>query len=283
MWVAASSGGAVAQTAPSWADSGRLLATGGVSQVEGQAGGGLVPWAVIAGYGTRDAVGGTAHGTEIRTSNYNLWTAGAAVGLFNRIELSYTHQVFDTGAAGRRLGLGTGYTFVQEIAGAKVRLAGDVIYGPAWMPQISLGGQYKFNNRGPILHAIGAKSDKGADLYISATKLWLQESLIVNATIRLTRANETGVLGFGGDRDNTYHPQFETSIARMLGPDFAIGAEYRTKPSNLKFSRESDWWDIFIAFFPSKNVAASLAYVNLGTIAGRKEQHGAQISGQIGF
>ena len=31
----------------------RLLATGGVSQVEGAGGGGLVPWALIAGYGTR--------------------------------------------------------------------------------------------------------------------------------------------------------------------------------------------------------------------------------------
>ena len=35
----------------------RLIATSGVSQIEGAAGGGLVPWAVIAGYGTRDQFG----------------------------------------------------------------------------------------------------------------------------------------------------------------------------------------------------------------------------------
>jgi hypothetical protein len=33
------------------ADNGRLLATGGVSSLEGAAGGGITPWAVLAGYG----------------------------------------------------------------------------------------------------------------------------------------------------------------------------------------------------------------------------------------
>ena len=34
-------------------DGGKLLATGGVSQVEGAGGGGLANWALITGYGTR--------------------------------------------------------------------------------------------------------------------------------------------------------------------------------------------------------------------------------------
>ena len=36
-------------------DQGKLLATGGVSQVEGAGGGGLVPWALITGYGSVDS------------------------------------------------------------------------------------------------------------------------------------------------------------------------------------------------------------------------------------
>ncbi len=268
---------------PTLADSGRLKATSGVSQIEGSAGGGLVPWAVIAGYGTADAIGGSAHGTEIRTNNYNLWATGAAIGLFNRGELSFTHQEFDTQAAGRRLGLGAGYAFHQDVVGAKIRVVGDVVYGPAWLPQIALGAQYKVNDRKAILHAIGAKSDHGVDFYASATKLWLQESLVLNATIRLTRANETGLLGFGGDRHDAYRPEFETSIAAMLSPSVALGAEYRTKPSNLRLSRESDWYDVFIAWFPTKHISGSLAYVNLGTIAGRKNQNGIQLSAQVGF
>ena len=35
-----------------WFDQGKLLATGGVSQVEGAGGGGLGAWALISGYGS---------------------------------------------------------------------------------------------------------------------------------------------------------------------------------------------------------------------------------------
>jgi len=43
--------------------SNKLLLTGGVSQVEGAAGGGLTPWAVIGGYGTNNEIGGNIHYT----------------------------------------------------------------------------------------------------------------------------------------------------------------------------------------------------------------------------
>ena len=81
-----------------WFKSGRLLATTGVNQVEGAGGGGLVPWAVITGYGTRDAIGGNVHGTVVRTGNYMLSTVGAAAGLYDRVELSYARQWFDARA-----------------------------------------------------------------------------------------------------------------------------------------------------------------------------------------
>ena len=66
----------------------RLLVTGGAHQVEGSGGGGLVPWALIAGYGTRDQVGGSAFATRVRTDDFTLSSGGVAVGLFDRIELS---------------------------------------------------------------------------------------------------------------------------------------------------------------------------------------------------
>ncbi len=45
-----------AQAAPG----GRLIATGGAMTVEGAAGGGIVPWALLAGYGENQQFGGTA-------------------------------------------------------------------------------------------------------------------------------------------------------------------------------------------------------------------------------
>ena len=47
-------------------DQGTLLATGGVSQVEGAGGGGLASWALVTGYGTDNGVG--AKGTRITVS-----------------------------------------------------------------------------------------------------------------------------------------------------------------------------------------------------------------------
>src|SRR6476660_8168299 len=72
----------VATLAPAQAqqrpDSGKLLATGGVSQLEGAGGGGLTPWALIAGYGTRDSYGANVHATAIRTQDHALYTQGFA-------------------------------------------------------------------------------------------------------------------------------------------------------------------------------------------------------------
>src|ERR1700753_2930791 len=84
-------------------DSGKLLATAGVSQVEGAGGGGLVPWALITGYGTRDGIGANAHVTYVHLPDFTLATEGVAAGLSDRLELSYAYQGFDTGATGARL------------------------------------------------------------------------------------------------------------------------------------------------------------------------------------
>src|ERR1700761_2883720 len=157
-------------------DSGKLLATGGVSSLEGAGGGGLATWALITGYGTRDGFGANAHGTFIRTGDYSLWTGGVAVGLWDRVELSYTHQEFDTQHVGALLGLGQGFTLDQDVLGAKVKIVGDAVYDQdSWLPQIAAGVQYKHNDRGWLVKAIGARSDDGTDFYLTATKLFLAQ------------------------------------------------------------------------------------------------------------
>jgi hypothetical protein len=265
-------------------DSAKLLATGGVSQIEGAGGGGLVPWALITGYGTRDAVGANVHYTYVGLSDFSLNTGGVAVGLFDRVELSYARQAFNTKDAGALLGLGQGFTFHQDIVGAKVRLFGDAIYDQdRWLPQVAIGIQYKANDRHDVLTAIGAKDDEGVDYYIAASKLFLAQSVLVNATLRETRANQYGILGFGGDKNDDYKLQFEGSVAYLLSRQLAIGAEYRTKPDNLGFAKEENAGDIFAAFFLNKNISLTAAYTMLGDIATLKEQNGFYISLQAGF
>ena len=279
---------AISVTGSAFADEpttgGKLLLTGGVSEIEGAAGGGLTPWAVIGGYGTASQLGANAHGTYVRTQDFALSTYGVAVGVANRVEFSVAHQIFDTRNAGATLGLGSNFKFTQDIVGMKVRLFGDAVLDQdTWVPQVAAGIQFKHNNQGDIVRAVGADSDSGTDFYLSATKLLLAQSVLLNGTLRFTKANQFGLLGFGGDRSNAYHPEWEMSAAYMLSKSFVVGAEYRTKPDNLGFAREQNAYDAFIAWAPNKHISLTLAYVALGDIATFTNQRGAYVSVQAGF
>lgn len=266
------------------AGDGRLLATGGASQIEGAAGGGLVPWAVLAGYGTDDQQGGVAFVTTVRTDDYGLDVIGAAWSWNNRIELSIARQTFSLDTLRDTLSLPTA-RFRQDVLGAKLRLRGDLVYGRG--PQISLGVQAKRQLDFQVPSLVGARDDDGIDVYVSASRLMLAaaggRNLLLNGTLRATRANQTGLLGFGGDRRSGYSVVAEGSAAVLLDPRWAVGIEYRQKPDNLGFAREDDWRDVFVAWFPNKHVAVVGAWADLGDIATLKHQRGAYLSVQASF
>lgn len=262
---------------------GRLLATGGVTGIEGAAGGGLTPWAVIGGYGTRDQIGANAFYTRVQSSAYHLDAYGVMVGIFDRVELSAARQRFNTEAVGAALGLGRDFTFTQDVFGVKVRLLGDAVLDQdTWIPQVSAGVQYKRNHERDIVQAVGARDHQGVDVYASATKLILDYNLLVNATARLTKANQLGILGFGG-RDDRYRLQGEASVGYLLSRTLLVGAEYRMKPDNLAVAKEDDWYDVFVAWVPSKHVSVTAAYARLGNIVTEDDQNAAYLSVQIGF
>jgi hypothetical protein len=271
------------RTWPSF-DGGKLLATGGVSQVEGAGGGGLPAWAMITGYGTDDGIGANIHYTAVPLPDYSLQSAGVAVGLYDRLELSYAWQAFDTQDVGATLGLGRGFTFHQNIFGAKLKVIGDAIYDQdSWVPEISVGLQHKENDRAAIIAAVGGKNSVGTDYYVAASKLFLAESLLVNVTLRETKANQLGILGFGGDKHNDYSSQFEGSAAYLFSRDFAVGAELRTKPSNLGVAHEGAAWDVFAAWFFNKHLSLTAAYADMGNIVIQNRQQGAYLSLQAGL
>lgn len=268
-------------------DMGKLLATGGVSQVEGAGGGGIVPWALITGYGTQDSYGANVHYTKIGTQDYALDTAGVAVGFADRVELSFAAQDFSGTAAALN-----GVHLKQDIFGVKLRVAGDAVYDQdSAMPQLAVGVQVK-QNKGitglggvTSVKQLGAKSESGTDVYLAATKIYLEQSVLLNATLRMTKANQMGLIGFGGDKSDSYKPMLEVSAAYLLNRHVALGAEYRKKPNNLNVDNEKDYADLFVAFFPSKNVSITAAYASLGdiTVLNNKQQNGYYLSLQAGF
>ena len=64
-------------------------------------------------------------------------------------------------------------------------------------PQLTLGAEWKHLNPGssvvPIVAGVSSKTS-GVDLYVSTTKLFLGPGVLVNATLRATRANQNGWL-----------------------------------------------------------------------------------------
>jgi hypothetical protein len=260
---------------------GKLLLTNGISSLDGAAGGGLTPWAVIAGNETKNGVGIAAHLTRVPVKSYDYGDVGLAVGFRDRVELSYTHQSFDTNKVGGLLGLGNNYKFTQDVFGAKLRVAGDLVYDA--IPAIAIGAQYKKSNNDAIVRVLGARHAAGIDYYATASKLFLSRSILISATARLTKANQMGLLGFGGTTKAGATLQFEGSAAWQLSRRLAIGGEYRRKPNNLKVAREDDWYDLFAAFAITRNLTATLAYADLGSVATVKGQRGTFLQLQAAF
>ncbi|WP_372826188.1 DUF3034 family protein [Polaromonas sp.] len=285
------------------AETGKLLLTGGVSSIDGAAGGGLTPWAVIGSNATEGETGGTAFVTTARTKDYGLNIVGASVGINDRYELSIAQQDLKTGVTGTGLGL-PGLHLKQTILGAKIRVAGDaVLDADTLMPQVAVGVEYKTLGSTGLdgtLRALGAKRE-GVDVYVSATKLFLGQSLLVNGTLRATKANQNGLLGYGatlgGGSNNSYSLQPEFSVAYLISKNVAVGAEYRFMRNKLETAgraaglgnglRSEDWKDVFIAWAPNKNVSVTLAYVDLGVIVpattASRKQTGYCLSAQVAF
>ena len=285
---------ACAAPLPAVAADGKLLLTGGVSSIDGAAGGGLTPWAMIGSYGSEGQWGATAFLTRVQTRDYALDDFGAAAGFGERFELSLARQSFDTKDTGTALGA-PGLRLKQNIFAAKLRLLGDaVLDSDTWVPTVAVGVEAKRLDAGalaPTLAALGA-SDHGTDLYASATKLFLAQGVLANLTLRYSKANQNGLLGFGGTAHGRASLLPEVSLAWLLSRRVAIGAEYRAKPDKLNPSalgaglREDDWKDLFIAWAPNKTVSLTAAYVDLGRIVPavqKRRQTGGYLSLQLSY
>lgn len=254
------------------AEKSKVIATGGATTIEGSAGGGIVPWAVINGYASSDQWSFTAMNTAVYVDDFTLHSIGASLSIDNRFELSIAKQTFDLDTLGGKLG--------QDIVGVKYKLVGEVLYTS--MPQISLGLQYKRVDDFALPQAVGARNDWGVDIYLAASKVYFDaiagRNLVTNLTLRATKANQTGLLGFGTATNNHYQLQAEASIAVLLTDNIALGYEYKQKPDQLGFAEENDWQDIFIAWFVNKHLSVVGAYVDLGSIAGFEQQQGWYLS-----
>jgi hypothetical protein len=203
----------------------------------------------------------------------------------NRLELSLSRwslKLSDQALPGKSLEMST--------LGAKWRITGDAVYDQhVWWPQISAGAQYKQADDTALLQALGARSFSDVDVYVSATKVWLGalagRHVLANLTLRSTRANQFGLLGFGGPGHEARSLVAEASVAVMPRDDLALGVEWRQRPNNLAAPgfEEQAARDVFLAWFASRHLSLTAAWVDLGNIATLPQQRGWYLSGQAAF
>ncbi len=284
------------------AETGKLPLTGGVTSIEGAAGGGLTPWAVIGTGATEGEVGVAVTASRAVTRDYALNVTGVMLGWRDRVELSYARQSFDASPAVALNGIAPFGVQPSEqlgldVVGAKLRVAGEaVLDADTWMPQVAVGVQHKQlspGSLGSVVDFLGARRS-GTDVYVSATKLFLAPGLLANLTVRSTNANQGGLLGFGasGPGRSSRSLQPELSVGWLVRRDLVVGAEVRFKPNNLEALgraaglgdalREDRWQDVFVAWSPTRHLTVTAAWVQLGRVVpgitdGRR-QSGAYLS-----
>lgn len=277
------------------ADEGKLHLTAGFSDLEGAGGGGLVPLAFITGYGSNLSWGANAHFTNIQLRDLHLYTYGVSAGGLDRFEFSVTRQQLDfTSTALDGLGV------KQDVYGLKVKLFGDAVYGQdSILPQVAVGAQYKHNDGIKNAEAVGlpglinpqqlgAQAEHSTDVYLAVTKVFLGQSLLVNAVVRETKANQFGLLGFGGDRHRGYSTKPEGTVAYLVTRKLAVGGEIRTGPHNLNVDDQTNAWTLFVGWTPTKNLSLVAAYLNIGSVLApvttvSRHQDGPYLSVQAGF
>jgi hypothetical protein len=254
------------------AGDGKLIGTAGLNQIEGSGGGGIVPWATLAGYDSQEQISVNAFTTQVNVDDYRLNILGMSASFYDRIEVSLAQHILDLTTLGGDI--------KQDIYGLKYRLYGDVVYS-TW-PQISIGLQHKKLDDRNIADALGAaNSSSGTDFYVAASKINLGAlggfNTMWSVTARATKANQLGLLGFGSANNDNYQIMAEASAAILFSRQIAVGLEYRQKPNNLDLD-EDDWFDVFISYIPNKNLSMTFAWAILGNIAGAKKQQGLYFS-----
>ncbi|WP_028079203.1 DUF3034 family protein [Solimonas soli] len=214
-------------------------------------------------------------------------------------------------------------TLGMQTFGAKLRLFGDAVYtSDSWIPQVSIGGLYKKDRNEDLVKTLGGYKTKDYEIYLAATKIFFPISTLVNVTARYTSANEDGLTGFGacknnglgtGDCDNDRELRWEVSIAHLVAKNTAIGGEWQQHGNNtggqsvninglnltpiagalanlgidlgsaLKQKNEGDWFDLFMAYAPNKNISFVVAYLMFGNISVAPDQNGFYFSTHLTF
>ena len=248
--------------------------------------GNLSPWSLLSTPVNLDSAVLNARYANVSTSDYALASADMAVSFANRFEFVLSNRdLRGTLASFSPLRL------QQNVVGLKLKMLSDQrLEQSPWLPQISAGLMLRRDSgAGNTFGLLSTKpyelrDARSIDFSLSASKSFGQR-LFLNSTLRAGRTSQFDTPGLGAYLNDRYQTSFDASAAFLVKRSLVVGAEYRSKPNALGVDNEKAYQDIFVSYFPTKNLSLTLAYASLGDIAvfSPKRQHGAYMSLQLGF
>jgi hypothetical protein len=217
----------------------------------------------------------------------NLEVATLTTTIFKRVELGFSDMRLGLGSWPRDVQHATGIRPLNSVRMQTYSLRANVIQegegGIAWMPAVTIGVRYKYNddiwrlNRelGGAVRGLGVRSNSGEDYTITATKMIvgvLPRPFIVSAGFRNTDAANLGLFGFT-DRRTTV---FETSAVFFLTDKLLFATEFRQKPDQLKrlpglVGPEDNWYTAALAYIVNSHCVVAAGVGNFGNVANHRE------------
>lgn len=263
-----------------------------ITNIDGQAGGGLVPWALLSS-------GPTVAITHLGTQNLGINSVAVNTSFANRVEVSYARNMLSvSGTNATALGglVGASNTNNVDNLGMKVKL-NDMSDS---MPQFALGLVYKraSGSLPDLLNSAFGINKTATDVYGAATKIVNVggKTVLLNGVVRASKANQMGLLGFGGGTTlgakTGYSVKPELSVEVFAAENVIVGAEYRAQPSNGVAGtdgvlRQNAAYDLHVVYVANKNFTLTAAYTNLGQVApgatNSNKQNGMLLQAQVNF
>ncbi len=254
-----------------------------ITNIDGQAGGGLVPWALLSS-------GPTVAITNLQTQNLGVNSVAVNTSFANRVEISVAHNTLNL------TGLANSNASAVDNYGIKVKLndMGDML------PQFAIGAVNKHASgtlvNNTLVPGLGV-SASSTDIYVAASKIVnMGKTVLFNVAVRGSTANEFGFLGFKGGNTagakTGYSVLPEVSAEVFAAENVIFGAEYRAQADNSVAGtagvlHTGSAYDFHIVYVANKNFTLTTAYTNLGVVApgvlGSGKQQGLLVQGQVSF
>ena len=202
---------------------------------------------------------------------------------WERLELGFGYDYLNLGdlptaiAAQTAGAVQIGENLAMYNANARMQILKEGEFGLKWMPAITAGAHYKYNDGvakinnqlGGALDAIGLSNHLGVDFTLYGSKLltFLPRPVLVNLGGRATKSAEIGLLGF----TDSYSFVFEGSVVALLTDKFMVAAEYKQQPfgwtATPLIGAPGDWWTIDAGYVITPHMTVAAGYGHFGTVA----------------